>query len=150
MARPKKSPQGDQDGITEENAQGNETQGASPDQNLVENAEHQGEAGGDETAEENGGDNSPEASTDETKPKGEGENQTDSPNEEKEKTEPKSGAENGGDNSPALVSVVSESRKGQTIIAASGQPIALDNEGKAKVCEIDALYLKQIPGFQVG
>jgi hypothetical protein len=46
--------------------------------------------------------------------------------------------------------VVSESRKGKTIIAVSGEPIVFDNEGKATVNEEDALYLKNCPGFIVG
>jgi hypothetical protein len=46
--------------------------------------------------------------------------------------------------------VVSESRKGKTIFAVSGEPIVFDNEGKAAVNEEDALYLKGCPGFIVG
>jgi hypothetical protein len=46
--------------------------------------------------------------------------------------------------------VVSESRKGKTIVAASGDPIVFDAEGKAMVSEMDALYLKSCPGFIVG
>ncbi|GHT84387.1 hypothetical protein FACS1894137_07360 [Spirochaetia bacterium] len=70
----------------------------------------------------------------------------------KEKTIPPEGLVQGGDNptpAPGTVKVISESRKGQTIIAASGQPIVIDNEGNATVSEIDALYLKQMPGFIV-
>jgi hypothetical protein len=48
------------------------------------------------------------------------------------------------------VAVVSESRKGKTIIAVSGEPIVFDNKGKATVNEEDALYLKQCPDFKVG
>jgi hypothetical protein len=152
MARPKNNsaPEGAQAGIADENAQVDETQGASTDQNPGENAEHQGEEKGEGTAQENGGDKSPEASTDEKKPEGEGEKPSDSSNEEKGETTPKTGEENGGDKSPDQVSVFSESRKGKTIFAASGQAIIFDNDGKATVNEIDALYLKKCSGFVVG
>jgi hypothetical protein len=67
-------------------------------------------------------------------------------------TDPEPGA---GDNppvppAPGKVAVVSESRKGKTIFAVSGEPIVFDNEGKATVNEEDALYLKNCPGFVVG
>jgi hypothetical protein len=52
--------------------------------------------------------------------------------------------------SDVTIQVFSESRKGATIYAASGTPIVFDNEGKAMVNEVDALYLKQCPGFRVG
>jgi hypothetical protein len=48
------------------------------------------------------------------------------------------------------VAVVSESRKGKTIIAVSGEPIVFDDEGKATANEEDALYLKSCHGFIVG
>jgi hypothetical protein len=51
---------------------------------------------------------------------------------------------------PGKVTVFSESRKGKTIIAVSGEPIVFDDEGKATVNEEDALYLKTCPGFIVG
>jgi hypothetical protein len=51
---------------------------------------------------------------------------------------------------PGKVAVKSESRKGKTIFAVSGEPIVFDNEGNAMVKEEDALYLKQCPGFVVG
>jgi hypothetical protein len=51
---------------------------------------------------------------------------------------------------PGKVAVNSESRKGKTIFAVSGEPIVFDDEGNAIVKEEDALYLKQCPGFVVG
>jgi len=47
-----------------------------------------------------------------------------------------------------LIAVSSKERKGKTIIAISGQPIVFDENGIAEVNEADALYLKQIPGFE--
>ena len=47
-----------------------------------------------------------------------------------------------------LIAVSSKERKGKTIVAVSGQPIIFDEKGIAEVNEADALYLKQIPGFE--
>jgi hypothetical protein len=186
------SPDEEQDGINEENAQGDEAQGASLDQNS--DAEQQGEGEGNP---EDNADTSTEGSANGTEQE-EGEKpsessteteKTDSTDEErdehgepdpklpvgtiltvngkefvkvgypnewlpKEKTIPPEGVIQGGANPPpdpaASIPVFSESRKGITVHAASGQPIVFDDEGKATVNEVDALYLKQCPGFVVG
>ena len=44
--------------------------------------------------------------------------------------------------------IISETRKGKTILGASGEKIVFDSEGRATVNETDALYLKNCPGFK--
>ena len=47
------------------------------------------------------------------------------------------------------VLIVSEKRKGKTIVAVTGKLITFDSEGKAKVNRADAEYLKNCPGFTI-
>ena len=67
--------------------------------------------------------------------------------EEPKKEEPKADPK---PNTGGGIPVFSEKRKGKSIIGASGQVIVFDNEGRAKVNEIDALYLKSCSGYKVG
>jgi hypothetical protein len=49
------------------------------------------------------------------------------------------------------VVVISETRKGKTIVAVTGKPITFDGEGKATVSQADARYLiESCPGFVAG
>jgi hypothetical protein len=74
------------------------------------------------------------------------------PPEEKPEGPPKIEPNTGGDNAPSgdgEVSVFSEKRKGKTITAVTGKPIVFDADGRAKVSQADADYLKTLPGFEV-
>jgi hypothetical protein len=128
--------EGYEDGNSGENAaQIDEGQGETPDMNPDKT--EQQEAG-------NAGENA-DTSPDVSEPEGEGKQgeELNDPDQGSDDTPP-------APPDPGKVAVVSESRRGKTIFAVSGDPIVFDNEGKATVNEEDALYLKSCPGFIVG